>query len=50
MLQRHIIVEEVFLDNITDTKTFKTDLGDDIDIVKVGTGKSSCWAVSKQIK
>ncbi|KAI0207770.1 hypothetical protein LSAT2_007593 [Lamellibrachia satsuma] len=37
MLQRHIIVEEVFLDTITDTKTFKTNLGDDIDIVKVGT-------------
>ncbi|KAI0232934.1 hypothetical protein LSAT2_016790, partial [Lamellibrachia satsuma] len=37
MLQRHIIVEEVFLDTITETKTFKTNLGDDIDIVKVGT-------------
>ena len=39
MLQRHIIVEEVFLDTITETKTFKTNLGDDIDIVKDGTGK-----------
>ncbi|KAK2193313.1 hypothetical protein NP493_15g00024 [Ridgeia piscesae] len=37
LLERHIITEEVFLDTITDSKTFKTKLGDDIEITKEGS-------------
>ena len=39
MLERHIITEEVFLDTITDSQTFKTKLGDDIEITKENSGR-----------
>ena len=41
-------MEEVFLDSISDTKTFTTLQGDQIDIVKAGSGKLFGWKVTHQ--
>ena len=48
MLKRHIVAEEVFLDSISDTRTFTTLLGDKIDIVKASSGKLCGWKVTQQ--